>query len=98
MSILPVRSRSLSWSGAGVVGAMSVSWRSQETSGRASLHGGGTGKVQGVRTLTLGLEGNGVDQPVTGLGGVGEVSSWDIGICHDDSVELERQFESIEIR
>lgn len=55
------------------------------------LHGGGAGKVERVGTTTGSLERDGVDEPVPGLGIGGQIGAGDIGIGHDDSVDLVSQ-------
>lgn len=53
------------------------------------LHGSGAGEVERVRSLALGLQRDGVDEPVPGLGVGSKVGTRDIGIGHDDSVDLQ---------
>ena len=56
------------------------------------LHGSGAGEVKRVRSLTLSLDRDGVDEPMPGLGVGGKVGTGDIGIGHDDSVQLQVRF------
>lgn len=53
-----------------------------------SVHGGGAGKVERVGTVTGSLERDGVDEPMPGLGVGSQVGTGNIGISHDDSVDL----------
>ena len=78
--------RSLSGSRSSVVCASS----SVEVIGNTGyhLHGSGAGKVERVRSLTLSLNRDGVDEPMPGLGVGSKVGTGNIGIGHDDSVQL----------
>jgi hypothetical protein len=90
-----VGARSLSGSRSGVVCASS----SVEVIGNTGyhLHGSGAGKVERVRSLTLGLDRDGVDEPMPGLGVGSKVGTGDIGIGHDDSVQLQVRFHASDV-
>ena len=52
------------------------------------LHGSGAGEVERVGSLTLSLDRDSVDEPMPGLRVGSEIGTGNIGISHDDSVEL----------
>ena len=56
------------------------------------LHGSGAGEVEGVGSLAISLDRDGVDEPMPGLGVGGKVGTGDIGIGHNDSVQLQVRF------
>jgi hypothetical protein len=85
-----VGARSLSGSRSSVVCASS----SVEVIGITGyhLHGSGAGEVERVRSLALSLDRDGVDEPMPGLGVGSKVGTGDIGIGHDDGVQLQVRF------
>jgi hypothetical protein len=61
------------------------------------LHGSGAGKVERVRSLALSLDRDGVDEPMPGLGVGSKVGTGNIGIGHDDSVQLQVRFHANDV-
>ena len=53
------------------------------------LHGSGAGEVEGVGSLAISLDRDGVDEPMPGLGVGGKVGTGDIGVGHDNGVQLQ---------